>query len=66
MKSWKTTFCGIGAFLIALITALTAMWDGDAGTEPQWAIVVTALIAAVGLFMARDNDKSSEDVGAQK
>ena len=59
MNSWKTTFCGIGAFAIALLTALMAMWDGDAGTEPQWALVVTAFIAAVGLFMAREIGRAS-------
>lgn len=64
MKSWKTTAAGIAAALAAISTAAAAYLDGDPATEPQWGVVVAAMSAAVGLFMARDNDKRSEDVGA--
>lgn len=64
MKSWKTTAAGIAAAIAAIATAASAFLDGDPTTEPEWGIVVAALSAAIGLFMARDNDKRSEDVGA--
>lgn len=65
MKSWKTTACGIIAVLMCVGTALKAMWDGDATTNPDWTLVGSTVIAALGLVLARDNDKSSEDVGAK-
>jgi len=65
MKSWKTTLAGFGVLLSALGAALQAQFDGDPATVPDWAVVVTALFAAVGLLVARDNDKSSERVGAR-
>jgi len=64
VKSWKTTAAGIAAAIAAIATAASAYLDGDPATEPEWGIVVAALSAAIGLFMARDNDKRSEDVGA--
>ena len=65
MKSWKTTLAGLGVLLSALGAALQAQFDGDPATVPDWAVVVTALFAAVGLLLARDNDKSSERVGVR-
>ncbi len=65
MKSWKTTLAGLGVLLSALGAALQAQFDGDPATVPDWAVVVTALFAAVGLLAARDNDKRSERVGAK-
>lgn len=64
MKSWKTTIAGIAAAVGAAGTALSAYLDGDPATQPEWGIVVAAFAAAIGLFVARDNDKRSEDVGA--
>lgn len=63
MKSWKTTTAGIGAILVAVGSALTAMFDGDAATVADWGAVIAAVIAGIGLISARDNDKSSQDVG---
>ena len=53
-KSWKTTAAGISAIVVAVAGAAGLMLDGKPDTNPDW----TALIAA------RDNDKSSEDVGS--
>ena len=65
MKSWKTTTVGILGVVIALCTALVALWDGDDATEANWGAVVAAATVAVGLIFARDNDKTSEDAGAK-
>jgi len=65
MKSWKTTVCGILALVIAVATAAKALLDGDPNTVPNWEIVAGSVMAAIGLFVARDNDVTSEDAGVK-
>jgi len=61
--SWKTTVCGILGFLaIASVTAV-ALIDGNPDTVANWEAVAASFMAMLGLFMARDADKSSEDAG---
>lgn len=59
MKSWKTTVFGIMA---AAGTGLLAVKD------PSWVATLGQIMAAIGAagigMSARDNDKSSEQVGA--
>ena len=62
-KSWKTTGAGIGAILVAVGSALTATFDADPLTVADWGAVIASIIAGIGLIAARDNDKSSQDVG---
>lgn len=64
-KSWKTTGAGLGAILVAVGSALTATFDADPLTVADWGSVIAAVIAGIGLIAARDNDKSSEQVGAR-
>jgi hypothetical protein len=65
--SWKTTLCGIlGAIAAAITLVAQPMLDADPNTAPQWGAFAAAAAAALGLVFARDNDKSSEDVGAKK
>jgi len=64
MKSWKTTALGIIAVVVAIGNALTAMWDNDPATEPNWGLVASAIVVAVGLLFARDNNVTSEEAGA--
>ena len=66
MKSWKTTLAGIAAIVAAIATAVTAQSDNDPATLPDWTMVIAMITAGVGLVLARDNDKSSEQVGAGK
>lgn len=65
MKSWHTSLAGIGAILTALGNAMTAQFDADLTTEPQWGIVVALSIAALGLVFARDNKVNDEQSGAK-
>lgn len=65
MKSWKTTVAGIGGILAAVGGALALLFDGKPDTNPDWTAVIAAVTAGVGLILARDNDKSSEDVNAK-
>ena len=66
MKSWKTTLGGIAAIVAAVATAVSAQFDNDPATVPDWTLVIGMITAGVGLVLARDNDKTSEQVGAGK
>ena len=62
MKSWKTTLAGVGAILGSLGALAKGIADGDKtliGTS------ISGIVAGVGLIFARDNNKTSEDVGAK-
>ena len=64
-KSWKTTAAGIAAIVAAVALAISHQFDSDPATVADWSAVITALTAGIGLVLARDNDKSSEQVGAK-
>lgn len=63
--SWKTTAAGIGAILVAVGGAMSAMFDADPATVPDWGAVIAAIIAGIGLITARDNNVSSEQAGVK-
>jgi hypothetical protein len=54
MKNSKTTFAGIGAILVAVGTALKAIFDGDPATTFDLTTTITAVSAGVGLILAKD------------
>ena len=54
MQNRNTTIAGVGAILVAVGSILTAMFDGDPNTLPDYAAAVAAVIAGVGLIVARD------------
>ena len=60
IKSWKTTATGIVGGVIVALTAFNDLLNSE-----QLAALSGAIIALVGL-LARDGDKSSEDVGAKR
>ena len=64
-KSWKTTTAGVCAFVGALAYALSAHYDIDPNTNPNWEAVAAGFFAMIGLIAARDNDVSSEQAGAK-
>lgn len=62
MKSWKTTSAGA----LAIVSAITTLWFQRASLTPELITgAAAAILTGVGLLCARDNDKSSEDVGAK-
>lgn len=65
MTSWKTTASGVLAIVVALGSAVLLLLDGDAATNPDWNAVIAAVLAGIGLILARDNSRSSESVGAK-
>jgi len=54
MSNRNTTVAGIGAILVALGGVLTAMFDGDPTTTADFASAVAAVIAGIGLILAKD------------
>lgn len=61
--SWKTTSAGLLAILGGLVRAAFALKAGNL-TEEAVMTAFTAIVTGLGLLVARDNDKSSEQVGA--
>ena len=64
--SWKTSAGGVALILTTLGGALTSLTDGNSATNPDWTLVLGQIAAGIALMKARDNDKSSESVGAVK
>ncbi len=63
IKSWRTTATGVLAIVIGIATAAKCELDGDPATVADWGIVATAILAGIGLIMARDAGISSEASG---
>ncbi len=53
-RSWKTTTAAVAALLAAGATAVAAMFDEDPATVADWGLVMAAVAASIGLFMAKD------------
>jgi uncharacterized protein YwgA len=63
--SWKTASAGIVTALVAVI-GFVSTWV-ETGQQPNIAAttaMVSAVVTAIGLLVARDNDKTSREVGA--
>lgn len=60
-KSWKTTTAGILAILAVLVSAAKVMIDDDPLTNPDWGVVVSAVMAGVAAIFARDKNVTSEE-----
>ena len=65
MKSWKTTLSGIIALLAVIVWAASRYLNIATPELTDPATAIAAVSAAIGLIFARDNSKSSEDVGAK-
>ena len=65
MNSKETTIAGLFAFGALLLGALAAQFDSDPKTIADWNEVVAGVAILVGFLRARDNNKSSEEVGAK-
>lgn len=63
--SWKTTVLGVGTILGTVGNFIVYNLDADPNTDMPIGILISGVTAGVGLIMARDNDKKSEDVGAK-
>jgi len=54
MDNRNTTVAGVGAILVAIGGVITAMFDGDPATTADFASAIAAVIAGVGLILAKD------------
>jgi hypothetical protein len=59
MKDKNTTIAGIGAILVAVGSALSAYFDADPTTTVDFATTIAAVIAGVGLIMAKDSKENA-------
>lgn len=63
--SWKTSVTGWGAIAAALVTlVLNPIMDNDPETVANWNAFIPIVISALTGLFARDDDKSSVQVGA--
>jgi peptidoglycan/LPS O-acetylase OafA/YrhL len=63
--SWKTSAAGIAAIVVAVASCVQAAFDGNPDTAPNFEVAIAAVISGLGLIFARDNNVSSESVGAK-
>lgn len=63
--SWKTSLAGIAAIITLVSAAISAQFDEDPTTVPDWNTAIAAVFIGFGLVTARDGDKSSEQTGAK-
>jgi len=54
VKDRNTTVLGVAAILTAVGSLLTAMFDSDPATLPDWGTCAAAVIAGIGLIFAKD------------
>ena len=54
MNNRNTTVAGIGSILVAVGAVLTALFDGVPLTLPDYPTAVAAILAGVGLILAKD------------
>ena len=64
LKSWKTTLAGLITLVLTTGNQILFALDADPATNPEWSLVITGIVAFLGLFFARDSDVSSEAAGA--
>lgn len=60
MKNRNTTMLGIASILTAAGGLLTALFDGDPSTLPDYSTAVAAVLAGVGLIFAKDAPKGTD------
>ena len=54
MKNWKTTAAAICAVIAAVAAGVGAIVDDDPATIADWGTMGAAILAAIGLFFAKD------------
>ena len=65
MMNWKTTLSGLIGAVVVVGAEVQKFLDNDIATQPDWNVVIGAVVLAIGLFFARDADKSSKATGVK-
>jgi hypothetical protein len=60
--SWKTMFSGLAAVGVGFFEVANGFMNGK---PIDWALAGTSISTGIGLIFARDNNKTSEEVGAK-
>ena len=55
---------GAGGLIAVITSACQALFDGNPATNPDWTSVIGVVSICIGLFFARDNKVSTEQVQA--
>jgi hypothetical protein len=58
--NWRTTLTGCIAAVVAVLNGVVAWLDGDAATNPDYAMILALVVAAIGLIRARDDVVTSD------
>ena len=64
--NWKTTVAGILAAVVAIADGAAQLLDGNPLTNPDYTLIIAAVIAAIGLIFARDATVTSKQLGLDK
>jgi hypothetical protein len=64
MNNRNTTVAGIATILVAVGSILTAIFDGNASTVPDYASAVAAIMAGIGLIFAKDAKEKKPEADA--
>lgn len=54
MKNWKTTAAAISGLIAIAATQATAAFDADPATVPDFALIIPAFMACIGLIFSKD------------
>ena len=65
IMNWKTTLSGLIGAVVVVGAEVQKFLDNDVATQPDWNVVIGAVVLAIGLFFARDADKSSKATGVK-
>ncbi len=63
--SWKTTLTGI-LMILGSLSAIVLAYLQEGHAPENFTGLIGTIIGGIGLLMARDSDKTSEDVGADR
>ncbi len=64
-SSKETSIFGIATFLSVAASAVMALTDGNPDTNPDWNIVIAGFFSMLMGLRARDNNKSSKQLGLE-
>lgn len=54
LTNWKTTAAALFLAAGSLLTAIAAQLDANPSTVPDWDVTIGLIVAAIGLFFAKD------------
>lgn len=63
--SRNLTVIGIAAILGALAAAATALFDGDPNTNPDWGVILTAIVGGITSILAKGSSSTGGTVDAK-